>query len=170
MSEPVCQIARCVIHLGTFERRARASGISDAEGVLGEGVQNSTGIVEEFEGLVTGVDDGRGNLQVLQSIDFDTGGRSLDRQTRGGGDGDCRGDESDEGSAEGRGEHCDEGIEGGRGDDSDETFGLNEPGLNTLSVLTPMCQVKPGDNIHATKLDGHREDTRASPLANVRSR
>ena len=38
------------------------------------------GIVEEFEGLVTGVDDGRDDPQVLQSIDIGLEGRDLDGQ------------------------------------------------------------------------------------------
>ena len=111
MSTRVCQVTKRAMYLGTFEHRARASTIGNAEGVLGEGVQNSTGIVEEFESLVTSVEDCRGDLQVLQSINVDTGGQSLDRQARCGGDSDRRGDEGDEGSAEGRGEHCYEGIE-----------------------------------------------------------
>jgi len=63
-----------MIYHGAVEQWARASGISDDEGVLGEGVQDSTGVIEEFEGLVTGVDDGRCDLQVLQSINIDTEG------------------------------------------------------------------------------------------------
>jgi len=43
-------------------------------GVFGKGVQDSTGVVEEFEGLVASVNDGRCDLQVLQSIDIDVGG------------------------------------------------------------------------------------------------
>ena len=35
-------------HPGTVERRARAIGISNAEGVLGEGTQGPTGVVEEL--------------------------------------------------------------------------------------------------------------------------
>jgi len=111
MSVYVCQATGCEIYLGTFEQRVRPGAIGNAEGVLGEGVQNSTGIVEEFESLVTGVDDGCGDLQVLQPIDVDIGGRSLDRQAGGSRDGNCRGDEGDEGSAEGRGEHCVKGSE-----------------------------------------------------------
>ena len=37
-----------LIHLGAVERRARAVGISNAEAVLGEGTQGSTGVVEEL--------------------------------------------------------------------------------------------------------------------------
>jgi len=62
-----------MIYHGTIEQWARAGGIGDDEGVLGEGVQDSTGVVEEFEGLVTGVNNGRCDLQVLQSIDIDAG-------------------------------------------------------------------------------------------------
>lgn len=65
VSTCVCLVARLVIYLGAAERRARPTGVSDAESVLGEGVQDSAGIVEEFEGLVTGVGNGRGHLQVL---------------------------------------------------------------------------------------------------------
>jgi len=52
---------------------ARASEVGDNEGVLGKGVQDSTGVVEEFEGLVASVHDGRCDLQVLHSIDIDAG-------------------------------------------------------------------------------------------------
>jgi len=100
-----------VIYLGTVERRAGANSTGDAEGVLREGVQDSTGVFEELEGLVTGVGDGRGDLQVPQSIDLGVGGRGLDCQARAGGDNDRRGDESDEGCTEGRGEHRSEGME-----------------------------------------------------------
>jgi len=73
VSAGVCQ-ATHIIYLGAVEQRARASGISDDEGVLGEGAQGSAGVVEEFEGLVTGVNNGRCDLHVLQSIDIDIGG------------------------------------------------------------------------------------------------
>jgi len=73
MSAGVCQ-ATLMIYLGVIEQWARASGISDDEGVLGEGAQDSKGVIEEFEGLVTGVDNGRCDLQVLQAIDIDVGG------------------------------------------------------------------------------------------------
>jgi len=73
MSRVVRQATR-MIYLGTGEQWARANGIDDNEGVLGEGAQDSTGIVEEFEGLVTGVNNGCCDLQVFQSIDIDVGG------------------------------------------------------------------------------------------------
>jgi len=63
-------VFRAVLDLATVEQGAGASGIGDTEGVLGEGVQDSTGIVEEFEGLVAGVGDDRGDLQVLQPVDL----------------------------------------------------------------------------------------------------
>ena len=94
-----------MVYLCTRERRARASGIGDGEGVLGEGVQDTTGVVEEFEGLVTSVDDGRGDLEVLQPIDIEVGGPGPDGQARGGGYGKDTGgygDEGDERSTEGR--------------------------------------------------------------------
>ena len=56
-----------------IEQGARASGIDDSEGVLGEGTQDPTGIFEKFEGLATGVGGGRGDLQVLQSVDLNVG-------------------------------------------------------------------------------------------------
>ena len=90
----------------------RASGIGDVEGVPGEGAQNTTRIVEEFKGPVAGVDDGRGDFQVLQSIYIDVGGRGLDGQTGASRDGDCRGDDGDDRGAKGREEHCDVGGEG----------------------------------------------------------
>ena len=71
VSTDVPRVTRRVVHLGAVERRARAGGVGDGEGVCGEGVQDSTGIVEELEGLVTGVSDCRRDLQVLQSIDVD---------------------------------------------------------------------------------------------------
>jgi len=101
-----------VSHLCTDEGRTRAKGIGDGEGILGEGVQDSTGIVEKFEGLVTGIGDGRGDLQVLQSVNVDVGGRGLEGQARGSRDGDRRGDQGDEGSMKGRGEHRGEGNGG----------------------------------------------------------
>ena len=116
-----------VIYPGTIERRASASGISDAKGIFGERVQDSTGIVEEFQGLVTGVGDGRGDLQVLQPVDVHGRGRGPDGQAGGSRDGDRRGDEGDERRAEGGGEHC----EGVRGDmTAMKTVG---PGLNSFS-------------------------------------
>jgi hypothetical protein len=137
MSTHVRQVTKRLIYLGAIERRMRASGIGDAETVLGEDVQNSTGIVEEFEGLVTCVGNCRGDLQVIQSGNLDAGGRRLDGQAGGSRDGDRRGDEGDEGSAEVRGEHHDGGSEGGRRDDSKESLGLNEPDLSSPSAL--MC-------------------------------
>ena len=68
------QVTKRVIYPGTNERWARSSGICDAEGVLGEGVQSTTRVVEEFEGLVTGVGDGRCDPQVLQPVDIGVGG------------------------------------------------------------------------------------------------
>ena len=62
MSARPCQETRRAVYLGAIERRARASRISDAEGVFGEGVQEAAGIVKELECLVAGVGDGRGNL------------------------------------------------------------------------------------------------------------
>jgi len=40
-----CLVTRRVTYLGALERWARASGVGNAEGVLGEGVQDSTRIV-----------------------------------------------------------------------------------------------------------------------------
>lgn len=82
-STHIYRVTKHAIYLGAVESRARSSGISDAESVLGEGVQDPAGIVEEFEGLISGVGDSRGNLQVLQSIDDETGGRSLHGQAGG---------------------------------------------------------------------------------------
>ena len=93
---------RQVTYLGAIERRARASAIGDCEGVLGEGVQDSTRIVEEFEGLVTGVQDGHCDLQILQSVDLCVGGRGLDGQAGSSISGDCRSDEDNESGTEGR--------------------------------------------------------------------
>lgn len=98
-------------HWGAAERKARARGIGDCEGVPGEGAQNSMGVIEEFEGLLTGVGDGRDDLQAVQPVDVDVGGGGLDSQA--GGSGDRRygrkdrgiGDKGDKGNKEGRGEH-----------------------------------------------------------------
>ena len=118
-------MTRRVIYPGTNELRARASGIGDAERVLGEGVQDTTGVIEELEGLVAGVDDGRGDPQVLQSVYIGVGGRGPDGQAGGGRDGDRRGDEGNEGRAKRMRKHC-EGV------DCNETLELNEPGLSSL--------------------------------------
>ena len=99
----VCRVTRRVMYLGAVEQRRRASGVGNTEGVPWEGVQDSPGIVEEFECLVTGVENCCGDLQVLQSVDIDVGGRGLDGQAGGSKDGDRRGDEDDEGSTEGAG-------------------------------------------------------------------
>jgi len=109
----VHQVIRCMIYHCAIEHWARASGVHDDEGVFREGAQDPTGVVEEFEDLVTGVGDGRGDLQVLQPIDIDAGGQSLDGQAGGSSDCDRRCDKDNKGSAEGRGEHCEEGREGG---------------------------------------------------------
>ena len=78
ISTHIFWVTRRVIHLGTFERRTRTGGIGDGEGVLGEGVQGPTWIIEKLEGLVAGIGDGRDDPQVLQSVDIDVGGRGLD--------------------------------------------------------------------------------------------
>lgn len=48
----------------TVERRLGPTGIGDGEGILGEGVQGSAWIIEQFEGLDASVHDRRGDLQV----------------------------------------------------------------------------------------------------------
>ena len=88
-------------YLGAVEHGARTDIIGDHEGVLGEGVQDSTRIVKEFEGLVAGVDDGRGDLQVVQSIDLEVFGRGVDGQAGYSRDGDSGSNESNESSTEG---------------------------------------------------------------------
>ena len=70
----VPRTTRLVIHLGAVERGASAIGIGNDEGVLGEGAQDSVGIIEEFEDLVASVGDSHGDLHVLQSVDFDIRG------------------------------------------------------------------------------------------------
>ena len=108
VSTGIPRVTGQVIHLGAVERRARAVGVGDGEGVCGEGVQDSTGIIEEFEGLVAGVGDGRSNLQVLQSVDINAVGRGLEGQAGGSGYEGREGDEGDE-----RRDHCGEGSQGG---------------------------------------------------------
>ena len=113
------RITRSAIHPSTVEGRLRTIRIGDSEGVLGEGVQGSAGIIEQLKGLVSRVDDGRGDLQVLRSVDVGVGDRCPDSDTRGVGDSggsrdhDRGGEKCDERSAEGRGEH--RGEEGGGG-------------------------------------------------------
>ena len=109
----VCHVTGRVIYLGPDKRGAGANGIGDTEAVLREGIQNSTRVIEELEGLVTNVCDGCGDLQVLRSIDPDADSRTLHRQAGRSGGSDHRGDESNERTMEGRGEHRDEGDEGG---------------------------------------------------------
>ena len=113
MNTYVYQVTGSATYLCTSEERTGASDICDVEAILGEGAQNSTGIVEEFEGPIAGVGDRRGDLQVLQSVNLDVWGRCLDSQPGGGRDCDHGGDEGNEGSAEVRGEHHGEGSEGG---------------------------------------------------------
>jgi len=67
-----------VTYLCAGEQWVGAGGVGDGEGVLGKGVQDTPGIVEKFEGPVTGVGDGGGDLQVLQSIDVGVGGRGFE--------------------------------------------------------------------------------------------
>ena len=87
VSTLICQTTGSVVHPGAVERRVRSSGIGNGEGILWESAQDPAGIVEEFEGLSPGVDDGCGDPQVLQPVDIDTGGRGLDDQARDGRDG-----------------------------------------------------------------------------------
>ena len=112
MSTGVRPVTIRVVYLGAMERRARASGIGNVETVLGEGVQDSTRIVEELESPVTGVGDGYCDLQVLQSTDVDIGCRGLESQAGGSKNRGCSRYEGDEGSTYGRREHCGEGSEG----------------------------------------------------------
>ena len=97
----VCREIRRVIYLGAVEQGARSSGIGDNEAVFGEGAQDSTGIVEEFEGLVAGVNNGRGDFQVFQTIDFDVRDRGLDGQAGSSTGDDGRSDEGNDSSTEG---------------------------------------------------------------------
>lgn len=66
------------------------ASIDDGEGVPGGGVQDSTGVVREFEGLAT----------------------STDSQVGGSGNGDRADGKDGEGNTEGRGEHYNEGPNG----------------------------------------------------------
>ena len=85
-----------MIYHGTFEQRVGAGGAGDAECVLGEGVQDSTGVSKEFEGLITDVGNGGGDFQVRHSVNLEVGGRALEGQAGSGSSG-CRGgDEGDE--------------------------------------------------------------------------
>ena len=91
----------------------RPSGVGDVETILRKGVQDSAGVVKQFEGLVAGVGDGRGDLQVFQSVDLDFEGRGFDRQGGSSRDGGSKDDSCNEGGTERRGGlHCDKGSEG----------------------------------------------------------
>ena len=65
ISAHVFRATRRVIYLGAVERGVSAIGIGNDEGVLGEGVQDSAGVVEEFEDLVASVGDDHCDLHVL---------------------------------------------------------------------------------------------------------
>lgn len=81
MSTRVCRLSGRGIYHHPHERRARASGTSYSEGVRRVGAQDTTGIVEDFEGVVTGVGESRGDLDVSYPVDIDVGSRGLDNQT-----------------------------------------------------------------------------------------
>ena len=49
ISAQFCHVTRRETHPGTIERRLRACGTGDGEGVLGERVQDSTGIFQELD-------------------------------------------------------------------------------------------------------------------------
>lgn len=95
-----CRTTGRVIYFGSVERGARAGGMGDTKGVLGEGIQDATGIVEEFERFITAVGNSRDDLQVLQSVDLDVWGRGLDGQSWGSRDGDRGSNEDGERSTE----------------------------------------------------------------------
>jgi len=123
ISAQVCRASRRETHPCTIERRLRAGVTGDRERVLGEGTQDSTGIFEELQWLVTVVGNGRDDIHILRSIALEAEERGYDGQDEadeavgktgwGSGDGNRGGDEGDEGDTEGRGEHCNEGSEGG---------------------------------------------------------
>lgn len=173
VSALVCQVTRGAVHLGAIERRVKASGIGNGEGVLREGAQDSSGVVEEFDGLTAGVDDGCGDPQVLQPVDIDVGGRGLDGQAGDGRDGrgsrDCdrRGDEGDEESTKGRGEHCGKGSEGDRGDGSNDTLVLCRRGWDSPGRLSVpesgRCGAQVTDILEGSDLEVWR---RSSPVVN----
>lgn len=95
MSTQAWQATRGAIYHAANKRWTEASGIGDVEAVLGEVVQDPTRVVEEFDGLITGIDDGRGDLQVRQSVDIDVGYQGRDRQAGGSGDSGRRDNEGD---------------------------------------------------------------------------
>ena len=105
ISARVYQMTRRVTHPGTTERRARTRRIGDGEGVLGEGVQNSTGIFEELDLLVTVVRHGRGGRSTDADVDRDDQPKQVNSEDGGSADGDRGCDDGDEGSTDGRGEH-----------------------------------------------------------------
>ena len=103
ISARIFRAGRRAIYLSTAERGVRASGICDDEAMFGEGAQDSTGIIEKFEGLIASVEDGHRDLQVLQSVDLDVGDRGHDDQAGSGICDDGRSDENDDSGAKGRG-------------------------------------------------------------------
>lgn len=94
-------------NLDTSEARARARVSDDVEGVGRERVQGTTGVVQQLEGLITRVDEGGGDLQVVDAIDG-LGSGDLEGEAALCGHSDSGGSESHEGGAKGRGEHGDE--------------------------------------------------------------
>ena len=103
ISARIFRAGRRAIYLSTAERGVRAGGICDDEAMFGEGAQDSTGIIEKFEGLIASVEDGHRDLQVLQSIDLDVGDRGHDGQAGSGICDDGRSDENDDSDMGGRG-------------------------------------------------------------------
>ena len=93
-----------VLDLRTNEARASTRVRGDGEGVGRERVQDATGIVDELEGLVTSVGDGRGDLQVLDAINR-LGTGDLEGEAGGRRDSDRGSRKGDEGGTEGGGEH-----------------------------------------------------------------
>ena len=64
-------MTRWVVYLGTIEQGVGTIGIGDSEGVLREGAQDPTRIIEEFYGFVASIDDHCCDLGILDSIDLD---------------------------------------------------------------------------------------------------
>ena len=92
---------RCVVEVldaHTSEGRAGAVAGGDDECVGGEGMQSAAGVVEELEGLVSGVGEDGDDLEFLDTVD-DIGAGDLEGEARCSGDSRCRDSDSEEGSA-----------------------------------------------------------------------
>lgn len=62
-------LRRHILRLNTSEGRSNTSITGDGEAVGGQLGERATGVVEELQGLITGVDESSDHLQVVHTID-----------------------------------------------------------------------------------------------------